>query len=715
MSKTLYSHYWYRVADLKPELRSHTSIHRHHYRGQRWYVLQDHASGSYHRFSQAAYFLIGHLNGELTVDALWNMAVDHLGDAAPTQDETIQLLGQLHAADVLKCDVQPDSLELFERFQKHQQNDWKQRLRSPLSIRIPLLDPEKLLSRWLHLVRPLFNRAVFLVWLGVVLSATVLAGMHWGAITDNILDQVMSPRNLILLWLTYPLIKGLHELGHAFATKIWGGEVHEMGIMFLVLLPIPYVDASAASAFPDKRQRMVVGMAGMMVELLLAALALFVWLNVESGMVSVIAYNIMLIGSVSTLFFNGNPLLKFDGYYVLSDAIEIPNLAQRSNRHLGYLIQRYLFGNREVESPATTRGEGAWFVFYGMASFGYRMFIMCVILLYVASKFFVVGVVLAIWAATSQVVMPLLKNIKFLFYDPQLRHKRTRVIGSSLGAGLVLGWLLFFMPVGLRTHADGVVWLPDESRVRAGTDCFVTRLLATPDTTVQPGQALIECADPLLQTRVALLDARLRELQARYSSELTEDQVKAEITKDGITAAAAELARARQQLDKLVIASQAHGTLIIPQAGDLPGRYVKQGDVLAYILDDNAVSVRVVVTQAKIALVRQHTEGIEVRLSNAPGDTVQARIKREIPAATDRLPSKALGTAGGGNLAVDPQDEAGVKSLEKVFQFEIELEQANPSEFFGQRLYARFDHGAEPLALQWQRSLRQLFMRRFDV
>ncbi len=133
-------------------------------------------------------------------------------------------------------------------------------------------------------------------------------------------------------------------------------------------------EASASAAFPEKTKRIGVAAAGMMVEMFLAALALFVWLNVEEGQVSAIAYNVMLVGGVSTILFNGNPLLRFDGYYVLQDLIEIPNLGKRSKDYLGYLLKRYAFGLQDSKSPATDSGEKIWFVGYGLISFCYRIF-----------------------------------------------------------------------------------------------------------------------------------------------------------------------------------------------------------------------------------------------------------------------------------------------------------------------------------------------------
>ena len=233
-----------------------------------------------------------------------------------------------------------------------------------------------------------------------------------------------------MLLIAYPAVKALHELGHAYAIKRWGGEVHEIGLMFLVFMPVPYVDASDSLSFPSKWKRAFVASAGILVEALLAAIAMIVWESAESGMVRAFAFNVMLIGGVSTLFFNGNPLLRFDGYYVLSDIIEIPNLGRRANQYLGYALQKYLLGADPPTNPATAPGEPAWFLFYAIASFVYRLFIFTAIVLLVASKFFSLGIFLAIWTLFLMFGLPLLKHSWFLFTAPSLRRHRDRRFGG---------------------------------------------------------------------------------------------------------------------------------------------------------------------------------------------------------------------------------------------------------------------------------------------
>lgn len=711
---SLYSTYWYRVAGIKPRLRSHVRLYRHIYRDRDWYVLQDPSSSRQHRFNRSAYAIIGLMDGEKTVQEIWNTTADALGDEVPTQDEIIRLLGQLHTADVLQSDIPPDTVELFER-QDKQRSKWKQRLTNPFALRFPLVDPDRFLVKWMAFVKPFVGRAALLLWLLVVGSAIVLAAVNWPELTRNMADRVLKPENLLVLWLVYPVVKLLHEFGHAFITRIWGGEVHEMGIMFLAFTPIPYVEASASAAFPDKHRRMGVAAAGMAVELFVASLALFLWLNVESGQVSAIAYNVMLVGGVSTILFNGNPLLRFDGYYVLADWIEIPNLSQRSTRYLGYLLQRYLFNIEEAVSPVTAPGEWPWFIGYGIAAFFYRLFVLAALALFVSSKFFIVGILIAIWAIFTQIFLPVVKHSYGFYNSIGGRRKRTRFITASLVTTVVAAALFFGVPLPLRTQVEGVVSLPENSRVRVGTDCFIAEVLAQNDTIVQSGDPLIRCEDPFLEAEVRVLEANLEEAQARYNGEPLQSRVQREILKEEVGSVKADLARVRERKDELLVRSPNQGFLVLPNGHNLPGHFVEQGTLLGYIMGAADSTVVVVVGQSDIALVREQTKSVELRLAGRLNKPFATTINREIPAASDQLPSPVLGTFGGGTIPVNPADPKGLQTLTKTFQFEVSLPHKKENIKIGERAYALFDHGYEPLAMQWYRSLRKLFLRQFHV
>jgi len=715
MRDSLFSPSWYRVNTLKPRIRSHVEIHRHSYRKEPWYVLQDHVSGRFQRFTPDTHFLIGLMDGERTVEEIWQAARARLGEDAPTQEEMIRLLSQLHAVDALQSDVPPDTLELLKRYEKRPAVKWKQNLKNPLAMRFSLFDPESFLKRFSPFVRPVFSWLGAFVWLTVVIAGLVLTGLHWAELTENVTDRILAPTNLVLLWFIFPCLKAVHEFGHAFAIKVLGGEVHEMGIMFLVLTPIPYVDASSATSFRNKWERALVGAAGIGVELFLASLALILWVNVEPGSIRAVLYNIILVGGLSSLVFNGNPLLRYDGYYILADLIEIPNLAPRGTQYLIYLTQHYLFGVREAEPPVSTSGERVWFVIYTVLSFFYRIFIYVRIIQFIAGKFWTIGFLLALWMMSTMLVLPIFKSTKFLFFSPRLGRKRVRAIAVSAAVVVAVIAIITLVPVPLGTVAEGVMWFPDESFARAGADGFVDKLATASGIQVKQGDLLVECSDPLLPVRIRVLEAQIRELQVEYDMNERTNLVKAQVTQDEIENVKGELTDARRRADELKIYSHAEGVFFVPTAQDLPGKFVRRGEIVGYVLNKNLITARVVVPQSDVDLVRSRTYGVRVRLPERINETISSCLVREVPGGTDQLPSKVLSQSGGGEVAVDPRDQKGTKAFQRIFLFDIQL----PSQVYGfnvgGRVHVRFDHGFEPLAWRWYRNIRQLLLRRFNV
>ncbi len=710
MSDQLFSSHWYRVARAKLSLRSHVRVHQHVYRDGTWYILRDESSGRHHRFNEAAYNFIKLINGKRTVNDIWEIMQETIGDDAPTQEEVIQLLGQLHYADHLLSELAPDVEELIDRRSKERKKQFISRFGNPLAVRVPLVDPDRLLTRWMPYVRPLFTKTAAVISIVIMLLAFLEMTRHWSVLSKHAMEHALSPYNLLIIWFVYPFVKGIHELGHGFAVKKWGGEVHELGIMLLVLMPVPFVDASAASSFRSKRQRMIVGMAGIIVELLLASIALLLWLNVQQGIVSDVLFNIMLIGGVSTLLFNGNPLLRFDGYYVFADAIEIPGLGNRANRYYTYLIQRYVFDVKEARSPVTADGESFWFVFYGAAAFVYRIMIMVMITLFIAGKYFFIGVALAFWVIFMQLVLPLLKAIGYLLKSPTLSHRRERALSVSIGTIAIVVSMLFLIPMPLNTMAEGVVWMPEHSHVRAGSNGFIQDILVKDGEYVKKDAALIVTQDPLMKAQLKLLEANKKELIVKHDALVQEDIVESEITLEEINLLDGKIQRLNEQISEMTITSPVDGVFIIAESKDLHGHYLKQGDPIAYVIDFDDVSVRVVVPQNAIGLVRKHTRDVELRLEGAVHERIQSAVEREIPAATYRLPSKALALDGGGKIKTDPFDKDGVKTRDQYFQFEVALPDLISNQNIGQRVFVRFTHGYEPMAWQWYRSFEQLFL-----
>ena len=325
------------------------------------------------------------------------------------------------------------------------------------------------------------------------------------------------------------------------------------------------------------------------------------------------------------------------------------------------------------------------------------------------------GVLLGIWAAFGMVILPLVKKIYFVLFSSVLHEKRVRAVASAGGIVLALLLFIFLVPLPSWTRTEGIVWVPEESLVRAGAAGFVKRVVAEPDAVVSSGDLLIECEDPLLKAEGQVFRAQFNALQARYDAEILTDRVKAKVTQEELNHARANLARSEERFHELTVRSLSDGTLVFPRVEDLPGRYLRQGELIAYVLNIDRPTVRVVVPQTDVDLIRNRTRRVEVRLVERIGEVIPAVVKRTTPGASERLPSTSLGSSGGGKIATDPRDPQGTKTLEKVFSVDVELSQpAGPVNVNG-RVYVKFDHGFEPLSVQGYRSLRRLFLRWFNV
>ncbi len=712
MNDGLLSPLWYRVAKLRPKLHSHIEIHRHDYRGLIWYLLEDTTTGRNHRFNPAAYQFIGLLDGNNNVQAIYKQICDQLEDFAPGQEEIIQLLGQLHAADLIQTNVLTDTEELFERQAKQKSSKLKQRFSNPVIQRIPLWDPEEFLNRHFNKVSWLFTYPVAIAWVLLISYALSMAIINWPQVNEHFTINALAPYNLIILFLLYPPIKILHELGHAFSAKMEGGEVHEMGIKFM---PIPYVNVSTATHFRSKYKRILVSAAGILVESFLAALGLLLFLAAEPGLIQDIGFNIFLIGGISSLFFNGNPLLKYDGYYILADLLGIPNLFQRSSQYWRYLFQFYLFGLKTVDSPANAPGEPFWFLSYSVLSFLYRLAVLWFILVIVTDKFFFLGVVLAVWLLGIQIALPLFKALNFIFSSPLLKQNRSRAILSSSTLISVFIGLFGFTPIPSYTMAEGVLWQPDEAQVKAQQDGFAGPLEIQNNQLITEGTQVIRLMDPFLLTEEKIARAKVSELESHYRAKRLDRQVKASIIKDAIGVANSELEFIQQKIDSMSIKAFKSGRILLPEADDLPGRFVKKGELLGYILDERTPSVRVAVKQDNIGQLRAKVIDINIRLANDLHTDYTAKIIRQAPEAINYLPSEALSTKGGGQFIIDPSHNDPLYSLEKTFLVDLKFDPGQNDTPLGTRVYVRFDHGGEPLATQWYRKIRQVFLRQFNV
>jgi len=380
-----------RLGDARVDIRADLDFSRHLLRGEPVYFARDPLTCQSHSLSVQDYEILIAIRRERKLSEIFQ---NLLADGSLTEDDEqrfYQFIVSLHQLNFLHLSVQ-DAKSLYRRNRLKLASRRRQFLMAPIFLRVGLLNPDTFLDRTVHWVRPLFTRWCFLLWCVLVLSGVAVAAAHWQRLIEP-LNGLLAARNLAVMWISLVALKCCHELGHAYACKAFGGSVPEMGAYFIVCTPCAYVDTTSAWGFPHKRQRLAVCFAGMYVELAIAACAIFVWAATEPSLLNSAAYNVAVLAGVVTVAFNINPLMRFDGYYLLSDLLEVPNLRERSRSCVTGILKR-LLGVRQDPGRDGGRVRLALLA-YGLAQPLYRMSVILAISAMVASKVFLLGLFMA--------------------------------------------------------------------------------------------------------------------------------------------------------------------------------------------------------------------------------------------------------------------------------------------------------------------------------
>jgi putative peptide zinc metalloprotease protein len=736
-----FSESWYRVANLRAKLRPGAQISRQFYRGERWYVVRDPAGNQFHRLSDPAYRFVALLDGSRTVEAAWDLCGGTLEDDAPTQPEVIQILSHLYSANLIDADVTPDATVLLRRHKQLNKRKMQNRAMNMLFPRIPLWDPDQFLKRWMPINRFIFSKLGALIWLAVVIAAVVSLAPYWNAPGHSLTEAAKSsvdvrnnPVNLILLYGVFVFVKFIHELGHAFSCRRFGGECHELGIMFLVFIPTPYVDASTAWAFPNKWHRIFVGAAGMIVELFFASVAAFVWIATGDihSIIAQLAFNAMLIASVTTLIFNANPLLRYDGYYILSDFLEIPNLRQKSTEYTLGLIKQHIF-KVKLQHPLPPPLQRFWLFTYAVLSSIYRAFVGLVILLIVAYELPVIGPLMALGGVATWFLVPCYKMFKYLATDPELHRKRPRAIAFSLTVAAAVVVVLGLIQFPMNIDAEGVLEVdPADSWTMHIEQPGFVRQIGTNDQGrplrdgdfVHKGQVIAVLENRPLETQLVVKDAQVRQVQAELMQATAVSPNQRLMKQEELQKTREARDLLAQQVAKLVIKAPIDGELIAPDLGEKMNQYLQTTNKEAFRVENvRNQHVAAVVPQEDFQLLAQqqgrlsgtsrlflHTTpsaNTQVRMVGNIGQVLPAESVQLIQIGRREVPSRAMTQAGGGSAQVDPTDREQKETLVPEFQARVIVGDAD-SYITGQRAYVRFRLDSKPLIWQWGRRFWQL-------
>ena len=718
MDRPTFSQSWSRVNRLTPTLRPHVQINRQLFRGEPWHVVQDPISNNFFRLPPVAYHLISLLDGKRTVDEVWRLTLDRYGDHAPTQNEVIGLLGQLNQSNLLRVDMPPDAQPLLERARRRRAKFWGGQAMSILFVRFPLYNPDRMLTWIAPVVRPFLSIWGLIAWFAWMIFWVSAFVPELGRFVTDV-NSVLLPRNWAWMIVLFILTKALHEFGHGLVIKRFGGLVPEVGIMMLVLFPMPFVEASSSWGFGDRWKRLLAAGAGMMFELAAAGIAALIWLNANPGtLAQQLSYNVVFLASVSTILFNANPLLRFDGYYMLSDFLDIPNLYERATRQLKWFVQRFAYGITSIQPVTTAPGERVILTVYGIASQIYRVLVLAGIIMFVSGQLLTAGIALALWSFIAWVIVPLGKFVHWMATNPVLTEHRLRAVTATVVFIVAVFVGIGIVPADEHRRAEGIVQSIERTDVTMLTNGFVQRVEVEAGELVEKGQVILVAENLELRARRATLEAELRSLRAALLEGLRRNRSDMDMAEASAKSVTRELESVNERLDALIVRSPQAGTIVGGFLKQLEGRYLKRGQVIGRVLDLEPVLVTALVDQAQNATQFFDKIGrVELRTAGAIKTIIPSEVIQSFPGGRIDAPA-ALTTRGGGNIPMAPDDPDGRRTLRPQFEIWLKLPPATAGTgpLPGQRVFVRFTLASQkPLMYQWLHKIRQVVRDRLSI
>lgn len=660
------------------------------------YVIDDPAGGHFYRLSESARFFLGLLDGRRTVDQAWEACLAQLGDDAPSQKECLELLAQMQLFGLLVGDqpIAPDMVP--ERLSRFRRQRLKQRTGNWMFYNIPLINPEPMLRALEPYLRVLWGTPGFVLWLVSIVSAIAVLIAHGNKLSSS-LNGILDPANLVWLGVLFLVIRAVHEFGHAMACKAMGGRCTEIGVMLIaMMLPLPYCDATSSWKFPETRKRVIVACGGMLIETFMAAIATFVWAFSEAGLPKTLAFNTMVISGISTILFNANPLLRYDGYYILCDVAGSPNLAQRARQLWIYLIQKKLFGVPTLRPPYVRDRSESWLMLvYHLLAMPYRILITLSILMIVSTKYLSLGLVLAVVFGILWLVWPVAKGVWFMLTSPVLMGRRSRSWGVVAGVFIPLLLLFGIVPLPDAEILPAVVESPAMEVARVDSPGYVAKVIAIPGQQVKAGDVLVEMENPSLLAEAEAARARKRYALATLDDAASQGAASMRIAQARLDRTQSDVEDHERQIEALTIRAHIDGTFA-PGGGtgldieNLIGRFLDRGMIVGVVIPDGSMVLRTAITDTKagsvLPVLKTGETRASVRIRGQASTVIGGIVDRIWPAGTRELSSIQFSAVTGGELLTDPKN---VDTALETFTLVDILPESNEGLFPGRRARVR--------------------------
>lgn len=727
------------AARMRPDLEIKTQ----EYQGRQYWIVKDPLALKYFRFEEQELALLQMLDGKASLDRVRQQFERRFAPQRITNRELHQLIGLLHRSGLLLADAPGQGEQLAARATQRQKQVLLGKLTNLLAIRFRGIDPDRCLT-WLDgWLGWLFSAPAIIAAMGLMLAALLLIGAEFEVFRSRLpaFHEFFAAQNWLALAVTLAVTKVLHEFGHGLACKRFGGECHEMGLMLLVFTPCLYCNVTDSWMIPSKWKRAAIGAAGMYVELILASLATFVWWYSRPGLVSGLCLNVMFVSSVSTILFNANPLMRYDGYYILADLLEIPNLRQKASLLLQRKLAAWYLGMPQTPDPFLPSKRQWLFALFSVASAAYGWIVTLSIFwfLYRVLEPYglkIVGQLLVVAMVTMLVVTPLWRLVKLIQVPGRTdRVKKGRAaIMFSLTAAAIGTVLL--VPLPYYVSCSFYVQPRGATNVYVEVPGEVQRIFVTGGA-VEAGQPLLELANVEAQAAEQSLISQRNQLAARLDAlrqqAHTDDEAHLDLAaaREALQALDEQLDQRREQNSKLIVRAPASGVLLPAgtrslthdRVSTLPtwsGRPLELRNVGAYLEASTTIGrvAKPGQSEAILAIAQEELEflrlgqRVDLYPTSLPGEKLAGQIEhlsqQEMQAAPTNLSLK-----GGGSLATRTDEQGVERPIEVTYQASVPLVDHAGRLVAGTTGQAKIHAGYQPLATRLWRSLCRTF--RFEM
>ena len=628
-----------------------------------FYHIELPSRSKFYRIGLAEYTFISLLDGNTTIAEALSLTARTLAPEGFSEPEAVAICNWLLETGLARAEDSSQSAPLHAAADAKRAKQLVGRL-NPFWMRLPLFNPDRLIERLFPWLGWIHSRPAIALWFVLCSVAVVAVYSDWGRFLTSS-AEVFARSNWILLGLSWMALKVLHEFSHALACKKYGGEVREMGLVLILFAPLAYVDVTSCWRFRSKWQRIHTSAAGMYAELLAAAVAALLWTTTDSAVLGHLFHNIILMASLTTLVFNANPLMRFDGYYILADLLEIPNLYSSGLGYVRSVAKRTFLGHDE-HANATSGARGAFIKCYGISAFVWRILV-CVSLTIVASTLFHgAGLVIATSGVFLWIGQPTLRLLRD--WIDHHRHRPSANLRLLLGATMLTGLaaILAGLPWPTARTAPGIVEYTDMQVVRAGSPGFVKQIHVQDGQQVKQGQLLVELENEELEVEYHDLKLALQQSQARQRILLEEQEVAArQVEIANHKSLEQQLVERKRRLDALTVRAPRSGRVMARDLSSRSMTYLEEGTEILAIGNESRKQLRVSVAQEDSKyLAAQLDRPVACRIRSR--GAFDGRLARIEPRASRVPPHLALCAPLSGPLSV--KTKQGTDELEQQYE-----------------------------------------------